>query len=328
MKKLKDENKTMQYSVAIRTLGKSGIAYEALIRCLKSQTIQPQRIVVYLAEGYVLPQQVADEIIVMSKKGMAHQRALPYEEIDDEYILLCDDDIYLPEDAVEKLYAALQERNADCISPNVFPNQDMRFRMKVLKALLYGEIPSARKDFAFRIRKSSNYSYCNKPKDVMEAQSCAGPCMLIRKSVNNSLSYQDELWLDQFPYTSGQDQIFAYKLYRYGYKLLIHYTTGIIHLDAKTGHIKDEIQADFNKRKIRYIEWYRSVYEPSQKLQKTLAVCSYYGYWLWLLILAVLSFVLKGNKFKVKNSISALVDARKYVKSKEYQDIPKWEVVR
>ena len=200
--------------------------------------------------------------------------------------------------------------------------------MKVLKALLYGEMPSARKKYAFRIRKSSNYSYCNMPKDVMEAQSCAGPCMLVKKSVNNSLSYQDELWLDQFPYTSGQDQIFAYKLYRYGYKLLIHYTTGIIHLDAKTGHIKDEIQADFNKRKIRYIEWFRSVYEPAKRFQRVSAVCSYYGYWLWLLLLAVMSYVLKGNKFKVKNSILALSEARKYVQSKEYQDIPKWEVTR
>jgi GT2 family glycosyltransferase len=322
-------NAKYKYSVAIRTLGKAGIAYETLIHCLKAQTIQPQKIVVYLAEGYTPPQQVADEKIVYCKKGMAHQRAMKFEEIDAEYILLCDDDVYFPEDSVEKLFIALDEHNADCISANVFPNQDMRFRMKVVKAMLYGELPSFSNKFAFRIRKSSNYSYCNAPNDVMESQSCAGPCMLVKKSVNNSLNYEDELWLDQFPYTSGQDQIFAYKLYRYGYKLCIHYATGIIHLDARTGHIKDEIQADFNKRKIRYIEWYRSIYEPSRNYsEKISAIFSYYLYWFWLFGLSVFSFITRRNKFKIRNSINALVEARKYVKSSEYSCISKWNVSR
>lgn len=320
---------SFDYSVAIRTLGKSGIAYEALIRSLRCQTILPKKIVVYLAEGYNPPKRIADEVIVYCKKGMAHQRALSYEEIDTEYVLLCDDDVYFAEDSVEKLFLALEQENADCISANVFPNHDMRFRMKLLKALFYGELPSFRKRWAFRIRKSSNYSYCNSPRNVMEAQSCAGPCMLVKKSVNNSLQYEDELWMDQFPYTSGQDQIFAYKLYRYGYKLCIHYAAGVVHLDAKTGHIKNEELADFNKRKIRYIEWYRSVYEPSNSpMQRGLALTSFYAYWFWLFCLSLLSFVIRRNKFKVKNSINALSEGRSYVKSSEYSRIPKWDVVR
>ena len=323
------DNSVLKYSVAIRTLGKSGIAYETLIRCLKSQTIPPQKIVVYLAEGYAMPPKVEDEIVVYCKKGMAHQRALRYDEIDTELVLLCDDDVYFAEDSVERLLNALIKEKADCISANVFPNQEMRLRMKIIKAILYGELPSFSRKFAFRIRKSSNYSYCNTPVEVMESQSCAGPCMLIKKTVNNKLQYEDELWMDQFPYTSGQDQIFAYKLYRYGYKLCIHYGAGVIHLDAQTGHIKDEMLADFNKRKIRYIEWYRSVYEPSENnMQRALSLVSFYSYWLFLFILSVLSFILGRNRFKVKNSISSLLDARKFVKSIEYNQIPKWNVVR
>lgn len=318
----------LNYSVAIRTLGKSGVAYETLIHCLKSQTIAPQKIVVYLAEGYVAPAKVADEVIVFCKKGMAHQRALPYDEIETEYILLCDDDVYFAEDSVEKMFAALFAENADCVSANVFPNQDMRFRQKVLKGIFYGELPSFSKRFAFRIRKNSNYSYCNNPRDVMESQSCAGPCMLIRKSVNNSLDYQDELWLDQFPYTSGQDQIFAYKLYRYGYKLCIHYSAGVIHLDCKTGHVKDEVLADFNKRKIKYLEWYRSIYEPAGKLQKILVSISYYVYWTWLFGLSLINILPGRRRYKISNSIKALSEARKHVKSPEFAAIPKWDVKR
>lgn len=318
----------LEYSVAIRTLGKSGVAYETLIHCLKSQTVPPKQIVVYIAEGYPKPRQVADELYVYCKKGMAHQRALQYTEIATEYILLCDDDIYLAEDAVVKLFNALEANDADCISPNVFPNHEMRLRMKILKAMLYGELPSFNRQYAFRIRNSSNYSYCNRPLTVMESHSCAGPCMLIKKSVNNSLNYDDELWLDQFPYTSGQDQIFAYKLYRYGYKLLIHYDVDVVHLDAKTGHIKDIVQADFNKRKIRYIEWYRSVYEPAENLNKILVLLAYYWYWVWLLAIALFSFVFRGNKYKIKNSFMALSEARQYVKSEDYTRIPKWKVIR
>ena len=318
----------INYSVAIRTLGKSGIAYETLIRCLKAQTISPKKIVVYIAEGYPLPQRVEDEEFVYCHKGMAHQRAMPYDEISSEYLLLCDDDVYFAEDAVEKLFDALIKNQADCISPNVFPNHIMPFRMKLNKAILYGELPTFRRRFAFRIRNSSNYSYCNSPYVVMESQSCAGPCMLVKKNVNNAVHYEDELWLDQFPYTSGQDQIFANKLYRYGYKLMVHYDVGIIHLDAQTGHIKNEQQADFNKRKIRYIEWYRSVYEPANGPQKVFATISYYSYWAWLLGISLISYILGRNKFKFANSLKALVEARQYIKSFEYNQIPKWNVVR
>lgn len=321
-------NQQMEYSVAIRTLGKSGIAYETLIHCLKRQTIAPKKIVVYLAEGYAPPRRVADEVIVFCRKGMAHQRALTYDEINTEYILLCDDDVYFAEDSVEKMLRALISEDADCISANVFPNHNMRLRQKTLKGIFYGELPSLRKRFAFRIRKSSNYSYCNNPRDVMESQSCAGPCILVKKSVNNKLDYQDELWLDHFPYTSGQDQIFAYKLYRYGYKLCIHYTAGVIHLDSKTGHIKDEIQADFNKRKIKYLEWYRSIYEPAEGIQKCLAVIAYYTYWLWLFGISLINFILGRNRYKIKNSIRALTEARIHIKSDEFSSIPKWRVVR
>lgn len=317
-----------KYSVAIRTLGKAGAAYETTIRSLMAQTIPPQRIIVYIAEGYQLPMRVADEIYVCCKKGMAHQRALSYEEIPDDYVLLCDDDLFFSEDAVEQLFIAMQENEADCISANMFPNHDMRFNTKIIKAILHGEYPSCSKSLAFRIRCSSYFSYCNNPYNVMESQSCAGACMLIKKSVNNSLCYEDEVWMDQFPYTSGQDQIFAHKLYRYGYRLFIHYAVGVFHLDAKTGHIKDEVQADFNKRKIRYIEWYRSIYEPGNNWQKMLAVLSYYSYWSWLLVLSLISFILRRNKFKVKNSFKALAEARQYIKSEDYNKIPKWKVVR
>ena len=44
---------------------------------------------------------------------MVAQRALPYKEVDTEYILCLDDDLSFPPDMVENLYRSLNEFNAD-----------------------------------------------------------------------------------------------------------------------------------------------------------------------------------------------------------------------
>ena len=119
---------SFSYSVAIRTLGKAGDMFSRLIYSLKSQTIPPSGIYVYIAEGYELPKRVADERYIYCAKGMVHQRALPFNEITTEYILLCDDDIEFKEGAVMKLFDALEEHDGDCVSPNLFPNHTMSLR--------------------------------------------------------------------------------------------------------------------------------------------------------------------------------------------------------
>ena len=79
----------MSYSVAIRTLGTSGEKYVRELVSIKELTIQPDRVVVYIAEGFARPSfQIGKEEYVWVKKGMVAQRALAYNEIDSEYILL------------------------------------------------------------------------------------------------------------------------------------------------------------------------------------------------------------------------------------------------
>lgn len=316
------------YSVIIRTLGKAGDLYTNMILSLKKQSVSPESILVYIAEGYALPDPIADEKYIYCPKGMATQRAQTFSETDAEYLLLCDDDLIFEPDAVKNLFDALLERDADCISANMYPNHKMSLKEKLIHIAFYGTYPSYGRKWAFRIRRSSYYSYCQHPREVMPAQSCAGGCLLLKKSVNTALSYGDETWLDQVPYTSGQDQVFAYKLYRYGYLLLIHYASGIRHQDGQTGHVKDPEKADYHKRFLRYVIWYRTIYEPDGPFRRLLDVMAFYGYWTWLLGLALISHCIGRNKYKVKNSIQSLRKARKYVHSAAYGEIPKWEVRR
>lgn len=49
--------KIMEYTVAIRTLGKAKEKYQCLLDSLVNQTIKPSRILVYIAEGYAIPKE-------------------------------------------------------------------------------------------------------------------------------------------------------------------------------------------------------------------------------------------------------------------------------
>ena len=104
----------MNYTAVIRTLGKAGEKYQRLLDSLCSQTVKPQRILVYIADGYPVPKETCGiEEYIYVKKGMVAQRALFYDEVETEYILFLDDDLFLPNQFVEKLFEELENNDAD-----------------------------------------------------------------------------------------------------------------------------------------------------------------------------------------------------------------------
>ena len=108
------------YCVAIRTLGTAGEKYQTLLDSIVTQTLPPKKILVYIPYGYPAPKEtVGVEEIVRCEKGMVAQRSLPFEEVDTDYILCLDDDLYLPPTLVEDLFEVLIKNNADCISPGM-----------------------------------------------------------------------------------------------------------------------------------------------------------------------------------------------------------------
>lgn len=315
------------YSVAIRTLGKAGQMFEKMIGSLKAQTVPPQDIFVYIAEGYELPQRVADEKYIYCKKGMVHQRALPLDEIMTDYILLCDDDIEFKIDSVSKLFEALEKQDGDCISPNLFPNHEMSLKEKISHAILYGELPGIiRNKYAFRIRRNGYYTYSSNPKEVMASQSSAGACLLMKKKTFLDIRFQEETWMDKFRYPIGEDQMLAYKLYRTGHKLLVHFNAGITHLDAGSGHVTDPEKIDLDEKCLRYLIWYRSIYQPAKGFERIRAILSYYSRWTLLLALSLVSLI-KGKSFRFTNCFSSLKKAKSFIASEEFSRIPEWEVI-
>lgn len=271
--------KEFTYSVAIRTLGTAGERYLSTLKSIQSQTIQPQKIIVYIAEGYNVPKETIEvEQYIYVKKGMISQRALPYNEIETDYILFLDDDLYFPPDMVEKLYDSLHTFNADCISPNIYPNHNNTILRKIIYSWAAFTFPMKDKKWAFRVRNNASYSYNNNPqKEVYFSQTAAGACSLWKVSVYKNIHFEDEIFFDMFKYALGDDMLFYYKLYINGYKLLIHYNTGIVHLDARTGKNSNIKERSVSAGKIDFIIWHRTCYNLTNNtvFKKILCILSF-----------------------------------------------------
>lgn len=314
----------MEYTAVIRTLGRAGCKYQTLLDSLQRQTISPKGIYVYIAEGYQLPNEtIGLENYVYVPKGMVAQRALSYDEISTEYILFLDDDLYLPEDAVEKLFIQLVENSADVISPDVFPNSSRPFFSELLMTLS-GRMRARRNDqeWGYKVMRTSGFSYNKNPvKDVYWSQANAGPCLLCKKETFLKTSFQEELWLDKMEYPLGEDEVLFYKMYKLGYKQLTSYSSGIIHLDAGTSRIDAE-----KSRRITYSDfyfktvfWHRFIFSPEESILLSVydVLCISYA-----LLFTLLISLLKLNFKALEIKFTAIKDAINFIHSEEYKRLP------
>ena len=94
------------YSIAIRTLGLAAEKFERELESIAEQTIRPDKVIIYVADSYERKRDgglYCGEKYVSVPRGMVAQRALPYHELETEYVLLLDDDVELAPDSVEKM---------------------------------------------------------------------------------------------------------------------------------------------------------------------------------------------------------------------------------
>lgn len=319
----------MDYTAVIRTLGTAGEKYQILLDSLNRQTIQPSKILVYIADGYALPKEsIGREQYIYVKKGMVAQRALPYDEVDTEFILFLDDDVFLPKTAVEQLCKYLTEYNANVISPDVFPNAKRSFLGKCLMMLSGRMMP--RKDdgiWGYKVMRNSGYSYNNHPKPgVYWSQTNAGSCFFCKKTDFLKIHFEDELWMDNLKYAQGDDQVMFYKMYLSGLKQLTWFESGIKHLDAGSTMVSEEKEKMLIYSDLRFktIFWHRFIYKPDKNFLSRVRSIISIGY-----ALAFTLFIsaLKSNFDILKLKYKAIKEACQFIKSKEYKNLPLIEKV-
>lgn len=318
-------DKNISYTAIIRTLGKAGQKFQTLLDSLCSQSIKPSAILVFLAEGYEIPNETCGkEEYIYVKKGMVAQRALSYEEVKTEWILFLDDDVFLPPLGVEYLFKAINDKKADIVSPDVFDNASRRFSSETLMTLS-GRMRARRGDntFGYKVMNTCGYSYNKNPKPgkAYWSQTNAGSCCLCRKMDFLNIHFEDELWMDKMGYPIGEDQVMYYKMHLMGLKQLTLFGSGIEHLDAgdNLGNKGKELKLIEGDYFFRYVFWHRFIQGPETNFLKRLwnKICIQYFFNFGLIV----SF-LKGRKDIMAVKKKGIQRGYDFVHSEEFRKLP------
>ncbi len=314
----------LTYSIAIRTLGTSGEKFREELLSITRQTIQPEKVMVYIAEGYARPSfTIGQEEYVWVKKGMVAQRALPYDEITSDCILMLDDDVKLAPDSAERLLKTMEENNADCVGADTFKNQYMSLLAKIYAVVTNLVFPHWSGKWAFKIHRNGSFSYNNHPvKPFYWSQSCAGPVSMWKKEVFLALYLGDELWLDDLGFAYGEDVVEFYKLYKNGYHLGILYDSGIKNQDGKTssGAFQKSPLRMYIRSKASFIIWWRTCYKPHGTASKGNVITTFCFLLkaIWLLLVNIGASILMRDLKYFSLYLKGIKDGWRYVHSPEY----------
>ena len=319
----------MSYSVAIRTLGVSPVFRQEL-ESLHQQTVKPERIMIYIAEGYPRPQfTVGEEEYKWVPKGMVRQRALSYDEIKSDYILLLDDDVVLAPNTVELLLKAAKQYSVDCIAPDTFRNHQMSLKTKFYAAITNMVFPRPNDKWAFLRHRNGSFSYNNNPNSGFYwSQTCDGPAWLCKRDVLLSLHLEDELWLDKLGFSYGDDSLESYKLFKNGYKLGVYYGDQVKNLNAKTssGDYHKNTRKFYVRSYASFVLWWRMIYDIKEdSALNRLFSCIFFGIKaIWLLpVNCIAAFFYRDIKIPYYYT-KGIIDGWNFVHSEEYKKIPSY----
>jgi len=307
-------SKLPEYTAVIRTLGTAGKKYQTLLDSLVSQTHKPSKIIVYLANGYDIPKEtVGIEEVVYVRKGMVAQRALPYNEVDTEWMLMLDDDIAIESDGIERLFSAAIENNADVVACDPFPHDKMSLMQKIAAMVLLSAIPRiGHRDKGYTVNCLGTDVYNNRPGKVGWSTTNAGAAFICRKKDFLKIRFDEDLWLDQAPLAFPEDTVMFFKMHLYGLKILTHYNAGFTHLDGQTS-TKDERGAKIAYSAARNnLIFYHLYVLPSIPIWKRIMIAPIRLY--RQSIKYVYRFV-KGKKQYIKERRQAKKDAMSYLSS-------------
>lgn len=323
----------LEYSVAIRTLGKAPEALRLELESLHRQTILPKDIIIYIAKGYQRPSfTVGIERYLEVEKGMISQRALQYNEIQSDCILLLDDDVELSETSAEILLRQMEQNDADCVAADTFANHEMPVGSKIKAIVTNFVFPRFDQKWAFKLHSNGSFSYINKPlKDVYPSQSAAGPASLWKKKALLSLHLEDEKWLDRLGFAYGDDDLEFYKLFINGGRLFVSFSSGIKNLDCKTS--STTFQSSKKKFYVRSfsntVRWFRMQYEPKGTYTgRVRAKCNYAIKITWVLFIHAMISLKSFSPDILRMYIKGIVEAFKYVHSGAYSEIPLYKSER
>lgn len=321
------------YSIAIRTLGTAGYRFKQELQSISAQTLPPESVIVYIAEGYSRPIfTVGQEEYVWVPKGMVAQRALSYEEIKSDYVLLLDDDMILAPDVAEKMMQAAEDHKTDCVGADSYHHYARTFGGKLYDFATNLIISHSDKSpWAFKILRNGSFSYNSHPKaGYYDSHYIAGAVQLWKREALTGIRLEDERWLDRYVFAYSDDMLETYKLHVNGYRLGILFGLDVVHLDAGAGSLpyRATVKQFYIREAALFCLWWRMIYEPSQGLDAILCAFSFCIKWIWLLLVHIICGLIKCSVRVPYYYIMGSVNAWKFVHSKEYKSIGSFKFAR
>lgn len=318
------------YSIAIRTLGKSGIYFERELQSILKQTVQPEKILIYIAKGFKHPSySIGQEVFIEVPKGMVSQRALDFNEITSEYIFLLDDDVELAPDSVEKILSNIIEYNADCISAETVHNHTLSPLMKFYNILVNFTFPFYSKRWGMKVSCNGAMSFNNKPENrFYESQTGEGAALMVKKSAWLSCDIKSEKWMDDLGFAYADDLLEIYKIHSNGFKCGILYDSGVKHLDGATSSGKyksSPLRFRYRSRAI-FLNWHR-MFLCSDKLSGIKKFKAILAFVIRSIVIQP-SYILAGisnRNYKIPfYHVLGIIDGIKFAKSLKYRILPKF----
>lgn len=317
----------LTYSIAIRTLGTGGENFRRELESIARQTVQPQKTLIYIAEGFPRPDfQIGDEEYVWVKKGMMSQRALPYNEITSDCILTLDDDVELSPMFAETMLNEMESNRMDVLGADVFKVHRMSLKSKIFAGLTNLVFPSYSSKYAFRIKANGSFNYLNHPEPTTYlSQSCAGPAILWKKHIFAKLKLSDETWLDSFGFPFGEDALTTYKIFSNNYRLGVSYTAELFDLNSQTSSRSYRNRPDrfYIRSKAMFATWWRMLFKPYGNQRKGNHKALIFGSlkFLWLTFIMAATSIYLLNPSAFTSHIKGLRDGFRFVKSDGYQQL-------
>lgn len=313
----------------IRTLGKAGEKYQALLDSVAGLIPSPKEVIVVLPEGYPLPaQQLGWETFYFSPKGMVAQRLWGIERCKTRYALVCDDDVSFGPEFVRLLSEPLLAGKASFSSAPLYSFLPRPGLNACISALMAGAAPTVfYKERYNSVLRSSGYSYnrkLDKRRKYYETQSLPWTCFFAEVEAFRKLHLEEEIWLDRHGYAAMDDQTMFYKAWLLGYKTAVIPAAQYIHQDAGTAVKSNRPEAAYASTFNRVVFWHRFLYRKQPHMPAKIYTRICFGYYMLALFAFDFLSVLRKRLEKQDAALrkKGYKDGWKYVKTQEYSALP------
>lgn len=321
----------IDYSVVIRTTGKAGEKYRALLESITNLNPQPVEVIVVLPDTCERPtDQIGIERFCFCKKGMVRQRMMGLEECHSRYALFCDDDIWFEPNFVKKLYEPLAKGIGSFSTGPLFSFLPPKGFNAILCTVMASAVPTVfhKKDRYISILKSSGYSY-NRTIDTSTrqcyyTQAVPWTCFFADTEAFRNLEFEKEEWVDLHGYSALDDQAMFYKAWLFGMKTVVVSNALYEHLDAKTSTQNNNKDVIYSRMFNRTVFWHRFIYSIDERpIAKVSDRIAFEYAMIWLKIRNY--SLLKRNRINAEcyeMSRQGLKDAWDYINSDAYRSLP------